>query len=98
MIGVSGAIGENERHRTRAFKPVMNAKLVARMRDHESRTFSRPLACGLFCDDSLNLRTSMAERTRPWADESLFSHELRCLYRVGNGLVKDRFLVPVRFI
>lgn len=65
MIGVSGAIGENERHRTRALKPMMNAKLVTRMRDYESRAFSGPLACGFFCDDNLNLRTSMAEKDSP---------------------------------
>ena len=59
MIGVSGAVGENERHRTRALKPVMNAKLVARVRDNKRRAFFGPLVRDLFSD--LNLRASSVE-------------------------------------
>jgi len=59
MIGVSGAVGENERHRTRALKPVMNTKLVARVRDNKRRTFFGPFVRDLFSD--LNLRASSVE-------------------------------------
>jgi hypothetical protein len=59
MIGMSGAIGENERQRTRALEPVMNTKLVARVPDNKCRTFLGPLVGGFFSE--LNLMASSVE-------------------------------------
>lgn len=62
MIRVSGAVGENERHRARTLEPMMDTKLVARMCNHQRRTLIDPRWRGIL-RDGLNCKHLAGRQT-----------------------------------